>query len=583
MRKLSFSKVYRHKNNAKDNIETINNNMFIHDKKNKGITLIALVVTIIVLLILAGITIAVTVNGSDLFRRARQSTEKWNEEQKKEEELIKKGFVDQINEYQEGKNEDSIDIDDYVKNGLVLWYDGIQNTRNGNNPNATSWEDLSGNNNDGMFSNAMVANQNDIIASSKGYYDVNEKGYVFWHNDAYIESVNNIGISGDDKYTVEIVMTPYQVGSNSNFPNGYGCSCPLWLGTTAVNNVGTISFGYIYGTKKVGYWFINDEESVDTSYDFMNKIFSVSYRKNKTGMLESGDKDVFDISINNESVSNTYKGRKQTTNLVNGPAHIGREWQYSGNRTMYGVVHAIRIYNRVLTNEEVAQNYFVDNNRYIKNLFTIDKEQKRINIDASNLQKIMYVKGKEKDVNNIKNRGQNINISGNNATLDLTQNGQYSFLITDKSGVESIEIIQAEGMDLDTTYRINNTDLTYKRIVTVGQNEECNTVKEAFDFLYDNGYIDNGAILLKEGTHDTKELHKGSSYNILPKYNGMTVSIIADSPGNTFMTGGEMMLVENNSSQWIKLNCYRIIFSTTVYTNGSGKNRNAFSWRCTYK
>ena len=29
-------------------------------------------------------------------------------------------------------------IDDYIKDGLILWYDGIKNTRSGNNPNATS-------------------------------------------------------------------------------------------------------------------------------------------------------------------------------------------------------------------------------------------------------------------------------------------------------------------------------------------------------------------------------------------------------------------------------------------------------------
>lgn len=40
-------------------------------KKEKGITLVALVVTIIVLLILAGVTISLTVNQGGLFDRAR--------------------------------------------------------------------------------------------------------------------------------------------------------------------------------------------------------------------------------------------------------------------------------------------------------------------------------------------------------------------------------------------------------------------------------------------------------------------------------------------------------------------------------
>ena len=38
---------------------------------------------------------------------------------------------------------------EYIKDSLTLWYDGIQNTRQGHNPNAITWEDLSGNNIDG--------------------------------------------------------------------------------------------------------------------------------------------------------------------------------------------------------------------------------------------------------------------------------------------------------------------------------------------------------------------------------------------------------------------------------------------------
>ena len=33
----------------------------------------------------------------------------------------------------------------YITDGLVLWLDGIQNTRSGHNASATTWEDLSGN------------------------------------------------------------------------------------------------------------------------------------------------------------------------------------------------------------------------------------------------------------------------------------------------------------------------------------------------------------------------------------------------------------------------------------------------------
>ncbi len=43
-------------------------------KKEKGITLIALIVTIIVLLILAGVTISLAVNDNGIFQKAKTAT-----------------------------------------------------------------------------------------------------------------------------------------------------------------------------------------------------------------------------------------------------------------------------------------------------------------------------------------------------------------------------------------------------------------------------------------------------------------------------------------------------------------------------
>ena len=49
-----------------------------------GITLIALVVTIIVLLILAGVAINVVFNQENLFNRANEAASKWNTAQQEE-------------------------------------------------------------------------------------------------------------------------------------------------------------------------------------------------------------------------------------------------------------------------------------------------------------------------------------------------------------------------------------------------------------------------------------------------------------------------------------------------------------------
>lgn len=46
-------------------------------KKENGITLVALVVTIIVLLILAGVAISLTIGNNGLFTRAQNAAETW--------------------------------------------------------------------------------------------------------------------------------------------------------------------------------------------------------------------------------------------------------------------------------------------------------------------------------------------------------------------------------------------------------------------------------------------------------------------------------------------------------------------------
>ena len=67
-------------------------------KKNKGITLIALVVTIIVLLILAGISIVMLTGQNGILNRAAEAKEKTEVAQEEENEKLK-GYEDTINQY----------------------------------------------------------------------------------------------------------------------------------------------------------------------------------------------------------------------------------------------------------------------------------------------------------------------------------------------------------------------------------------------------------------------------------------------------------------------------------------------------
>ena len=72
-------------------------------RRNKGITLIALVVTIIVLLILAGISIAMLIGQKGILNRAAEAKEKTGVAQEDESQKLK-GYEDTINQYAPSSN-----------------------------------------------------------------------------------------------------------------------------------------------------------------------------------------------------------------------------------------------------------------------------------------------------------------------------------------------------------------------------------------------------------------------------------------------------------------------------------------------
>lgn len=66
-------------------------------KGQKGITLVALVITVVVMLILAGVAIAAVVDGDGLFNRTRDAAEAYNEAGQDENQLLHNlmNYIDQ--------------------------------------------------------------------------------------------------------------------------------------------------------------------------------------------------------------------------------------------------------------------------------------------------------------------------------------------------------------------------------------------------------------------------------------------------------------------------------------------------------
>ena len=95
-------------------------------REEKGITLVALVVTIIVLIILAGVTLNIVLDQDGIINKARQAADDYENSQKAEQNLL--GQVDDYIEYMgrtatipEGYTASQIDTEDTIAEGLVIY------------------------------------------------------------------------------------------------------------------------------------------------------------------------------------------------------------------------------------------------------------------------------------------------------------------------------------------------------------------------------------------------------------------------------------------------------------------------------
>jgi hypothetical protein len=121
--------------------------------------------------------------------------------------------------------------------------------------------------------------------------------------------------------------------------------------------------------------------------------------------------------------------------------------------------------------------------------------------------------------------------------------------------------------------KVNNTILSYNAIVYVdgtsgddsmgdgSKGKPFKTVVKGFDFLNDN-CKEGGAIVIKDGTYDVSGLFKGDGYNLSKAYNGMKVSLLADTMGKVqFNNFSKWMIAYNDSTYRVKVCLYGIILN----------------------
>jgi Tfp pilus assembly protein PilE len=353
--------------------------------RNKGITLIALVVTIIILLILAGISIQAIIN-NNLIQNATTATEIYNKEQAKEK-LIQTLNSLAISKYRDKNYNDkeyidnqikkdgmSIDSDDivtvnkykfkidrekleiieeagkeelsdfeklqssYVQDGLVCWYDGIYNTVSGHDKNATVWQDLTGNNNNGTLKNINNTDDSGWTSNSLILDGIDD-----WVQMTQIPA-------SEDGITVEIVAKVLDVseGSQENYICNYESG-----GIGITQNLGKIRES-AYIEKYVGFY---DEKNINIS-----QIYSMS-----TG-VDKKNETMYSSINNNKQISifgGQYSEPQNNTVFVIGTNPNGNQSDLPTGEKMPNIeVYSIRIYNRSLTADEISKNYEEDKRRF---------------------------------------------------------------------------------------------------------------------------------------------------------------------------------------------------------------------------
>lgn len=261
----------------------------------------------------------------------------------------------------------------YISDGLIMFLDGINNTRNGHDTTTTVWEDLMGN------YDLTVTNYNSYTWEDNHFIGLGDGGYLntgkTWQ---YFNSLN-------DDITIEIVtyidcdktspsyrgLAGWHMGSDgTNIQNDQGSGRMQTLGalpvTEADDKIATVSYTRYNGSFLNGLWKCNDDRI-------------------RLG-INSGHTVVF-----------------------------GNSWAEC--RGWNDSIYCIRMYNRSLTPEEIAYNHIVDRERFV--------------VDPSNAS---YITASSNPTEGGTVSGAGLYENGQTCTLNATPAQGYYFVYWTKNG-----------------------------------------------------------------------------------------------------------------------------------------------------
>lgn len=219
---------------------------------------------------------------------------------------------------------------DYIRDGLIAQWDGIENAGFGaHDANATTWKDLTGNH---VLSYDFTPSFTDNAFELPGTDKV-----AYCESNLWRDAVNV------NQCTVEMCFKGYSVGGNNSIialsrGKSSGLERAWW-------QWGNVAFGYRIST---GSTWSNDTLLPRGETDDVSLSFPLA-----------------DMYMNGTRVMT---GSPGTLNIQSNTLVIGRIGAFkstiNGFVSMRADIHSIRIYNKVLTADEIAANYAVDKARF---------------------------------------------------------------------------------------------------------------------------------------------------------------------------------------------------------------------------
>ena len=218
----------------------------------------------------------------------------------------------------------------YVTDGLILYYDAVNNTGNGHSNTETTWKDLSGNGNDLVLSNFDNTTTSGWSENALNFDGIDDFGAI---------STLTQTLQGDVTISTKI----YSQNAN-NYKGIYGNYVDTDYGVSG------ILAQYQDGVMRIGY----NSNIVDISSDLVTN-------KEITLTVQMGTSIGTRVFINGELVGEMHSDSDAAQPGTD--FWIGKAFNTT-DRYFLGKMNNFMVYNRILSDSEIKQNYAADEAKY---------------------------------------------------------------------------------------------------------------------------------------------------------------------------------------------------------------------------